>query len=484
MRRTLFIVKAILIIAILPLQAQWQSKVDKLLLQKDLNSALFAIQVMSAEGEVLYERNPHVGVMPASTLKMVTTLSALGIMGPKYKYRTVVGYKGSILEDCTLYGDLVLIGSGDPSFGSDKDDRAVSLDERLNDITTAIEENISCVEGKLLVDATIFDNEAVHPGWAWDDLSNYYATGIWGLNIHENLFHLSFSRSSTPGSITSIGKIEPHVNGLQILNEVRVGAKGSHDEAFIYGDPYEWKKQIHGTIPPGLNNFKIKGAIPDSRLWFAQLLKDRLQSRGISVSEIEVVERPIQGFEELASFNSVELRELIQHANEVSDNLYCDVFLKTIGAKYEGMGTWKSGQEGLISYFKKSKITTTGYHQEDGSGLTMRNRVSASFMTEFLLHHVNKLSAGELKYLLPQAGVNGSVKNFLNGYESQSHAWLKSGSINAVVAYTGILEIAPMEHVLIYIASNGHTKSNRTIRSHIERIIDTVYQGLSSSNKQ
>ncbi len=462
----------------MPLYGQWESAIDKLLEHKDLNSALVSIQIKSLDGETLYKRNPHVGVMPASTLKTVTTLGALGIMGSKYQYETIIGYKGNLLEDRTLYGDLILIGSGDPSFGSDRDDKATNLDERLNMITKAIENKISCVEGKILIDATIFDEEAVHPGWAWDDLSNYYAAGIWGLNIHENLYYLSFDRSNTPGAATSVGTIEPPINGLQIQNEVTEGPKGSYDEAYIYGDPYEWKKQIRGTIPSGASDFTIKGAIPDSRVWFAELLKDRLKSRGINVSAIEVVKRPITKYKELASFNSSELRELVQHANEVSDNLYCDAFLKTIGARYEGVGTWKSGQEGLESYFKKSGIATKGYHQEDGSGLSMRNRVSASFMTEFLLHHANELGIDELKYLLPQAGVNGSVKNFLKGYPVQPHVWLKSGSINAVVAYTGIIEIASDQHVVIYIASNGHEKPNRIIRGHLERIINTAYQGI------
>jgi len=483
MRWALLTLELILVMSALQLEGQWQQDVERLLTAKELSAALVTLQVKSLDGKVLFEKNPEVGVMPASTLKTITTLGAIGILGSDYQYSTTIGYRGELTQDRTLYGDLILKGSGDPSFGSDQDDRSISLAERMETMAEAIAGKVNCIDGKLIVDATIFDNEAVHPGWAWDDLSNYYAAGIWGLNIHENLYHLTFSRSAIPGSDTKVKNIEPSVSDLNIRNEVIVGPKGSYDEAYIYGDPYELKKHIRGTIPPGASDFKIKGAVPDSRIWFAQLLSEELSKHGIDITEIEVVDAPVDRFEAITSFNSMALRDLVQHANEVSDNLYCDVFLKSVGANFSGMGSWESGQDALKSYFQKSNISISGYHQEDGSGLTMRNRVSAQFMTDFMLYHVNKLGVDELKYLLPKAGVNGSVKNFLNGYQAQSHTWLKSGSINAVVAYTGIIEVSPDKYVVIYIASNGHTLSNRVIRKRLEKIIDTVYQGLSDTKK-
>lgn len=469
-----------LILCIPNLWGQWNKDVSALLEHEDLKSALVALDVRDLDGHSLLSHNHDIGLMPASTLKLVTTLGAIDIMGSEYKYHTQVGYLGEIGSDGTLYGDLVVIGSGDPSLGSDQDRRAVSMQDQFLSIVRAVSAHISCVEGKLLIDASIFDDVAVHRSWAWDDLCNYYATGVWGLNLHENLYYLSFDRSMTPGSHTTISEIQPAVHGLQMNNQVSIGSIGSADEAYLYGDPYSLLRSVQGTIPPGTTNFTIKGAIPDSRVWFAEHLLDRLRDVGLNIQDYEIVDQSIGKIHPLLTIKSSPLKDLIQHANAISDNLYCDAFYKTIGAWQVGKGSWHNARSGMMEYLQCLGVNTAAYHQEDGSGLSMRNRVSAAFMTDFLTRQITNLTIDTIKYLLPRAGVQGSVKSFLNGYEAQPHAWLKSGSIDAVVAYAGVLQISQEEHVVFYIASNGHQKSNRTIRKHFEKIIDTIYRSLKS----
>src|SRR5690242_18195887 len=68
-------------------------------------------------GEIIYSTNEQTGLMPASNMKVFTSIAALDILGEEYRFKTEVGYSGKIM-DSTLYGNLFIVGYGDPTTGS------------------------------------------------------------------------------------------------------------------------------------------------------------------------------------------------------------------------------------------------------------------------------------------------------------------------------------------------------------------------------
>ena len=461
---------------------QWQQNLQEIFAHPDIGNAQVAVSVRSMDGHVLYERGSNILLIPASTLKTITTLSAIGILGPDFQYSTGIYMRGEMSSDGTLYGDIIIQGSGDPSLGSNEDGQVIGAEETIVSIVNAIKgKGITCINGQVLIDDSIFDQEAVHPGWPWDDLCNYYASGIWGLNFNENRYKVIFERSMLPNQKTKIKIINPLYPNLILENKVSTGPLHSYDEAYIYGDPYGVHKYVSGTIPPGTGDFEIEGAVPNGAVFFGSELCKGLQRNQINVKGYGTLSfDDLTNVKKITSIVSPPLRDLVKYALIESDNLYCDVFLKTISAQVGAEGTWKGGTIEINNYLLNLGVETSGYKQVDGSGLSARNRISASFMTDFLLSQVKIIGIEELKLLLPKVGVAGTVKNFLKGKSVQSHAWLKSGSINAVVAYAGILETAPGQHVLISISSNGHQVSNSKARKQVERIIETIYVGMSA----
>ena len=87
---------------------------------KDLQHAQYSFCIMEAStGNILKEYNAEIALIPASTMKIITTSAALGILGKDFTYKTNynVLYNSDIIEKATetkLYVD----GSGDPSFNS------------------------------------------------------------------------------------------------------------------------------------------------------------------------------------------------------------------------------------------------------------------------------------------------------------------------------------------------------------------------------
>ncbi|HOZ86213.1 MAG TPA: D-alanyl-D-alanine carboxypeptidase [Bacteroidia bacterium] len=88
---------------------------------KELKNASIGFSVMDAKtSSVLAEYNSHLSLVPASTLKVVTTSAALGLLGKDYRYETKLYYSGTFNKETgVLNGNLVIVGSGDPTLQSE-----------------------------------------------------------------------------------------------------------------------------------------------------------------------------------------------------------------------------------------------------------------------------------------------------------------------------------------------------------------------------
>src|SRR5260221_14017000 len=90
----------------------------RLLADSQMKHAIVGISVVKSEtGEKVFELNAQTGLAPASCQKIITSAVAMELLGPAYRYQTILGYDGSI-SNGSLKGNLYLIGSGDPSLGS------------------------------------------------------------------------------------------------------------------------------------------------------------------------------------------------------------------------------------------------------------------------------------------------------------------------------------------------------------------------------
>ena len=73
--------------------------------------------INTTTGKVVTNLNSEVGVAPASCQKVITASTAFALLGHDYRYKTAIGYSGSIVKG-VLNGNLILVGSGDPTLGS------------------------------------------------------------------------------------------------------------------------------------------------------------------------------------------------------------------------------------------------------------------------------------------------------------------------------------------------------------------------------
>lgn len=434
--------------------------------------------------EVLFEYNSQLSLIPASSLKVLVSYGALDMLGADYKYETKVLINGEVGQDGTLYGNLIIKGAGDPSLGSPVEENVLSIDKLIESIIIKLAKiGVSCIDGDILVDDSIFDSSAIHDSWSWDDIANYYASGTFGFNIHENLYYLHFGRSEKSNTLTTINKILPSGLNLSFTNLVTTGDKGSGDNAYIYGDPYENRRIIKGTIPPGKGEFKIKGAIPSPSLFFREKLVGRMNDEGIKCNIIDSKDYKVVGEQQqertICTFISPPLSQLVRRANFESNNLYSETFLKTLAVDSQENPTgFSDGVNIMTSWLSKINLDSSSLNYLDGSGLSVKNRVSTDFLSRFIAKIMTDQSSFEDKLsYLPEAGKEGSVRYFLRGKKDMvGKVFLKSGSMGSVVSYTGVIIGKSGRKLAISLIANGHLFSNRIVRSEFEKVIEEVFK--------
>lgn len=414
-----------------------------------------------ADGKTVAEWQPEQSLVPASTLKTLTTATVLRMFRPDYRIATSVAYSGYI-KDSVLRGALYIQGGGDPSLGSRYDGRGRNafFEGMLGALRKA---GIKRIEGEVIGDDTGFSKEGVMPGWTWEDMGNYYAAGIYGLNFGDNLFEIVLD-TSRKGMQPVVKRTHPAIPGLKIVNRLLSKAT-SFDSAYIYGPPYEATRYLYGALPRSKPEFTIKGDLPDPTLQTAQFARAYLQSNGVVCTAEATCVRMVSAARETARkevyrFYSRPLSHLVKQTNVHSLNLYAEGLLRQIAPEAP------VAIERMLRYWQQEGLDTAGLFLYDGSGLSPSNRLTAGFLSRLMV-----AMKGDTAFVasLPIAGKEGTVGSFLKDTPYSGKAYLKSGTIKQVIAYTGYID--GKERYAVTILVNNATCSNREVRKAIEKLL-------------
>lgn len=356
--------------------------VNKLLAnnRSNLDHAIVGIYAIHTEtGEVLLDKNSHISLTPASCMKVVTTAAALHVLGEATRFETELEYDGFIDQDNTLRGNLYIRGGGDPCLGSDRISGALSWKEQVDVWADAVRNlGIERIEGKVIGDAGKWEKALAVPSWSWEDLGNYYGAGACALSFHENCYSLIFGPGSDLGERGSILRTEPPLPLLLLENEVTIGPAGSGDRACIYGSEFSPIQFIRGTIPASVEEFAIRGSLPDPAGSAANLLSQQLERNGISLKRQDLT--PQNNRVSFHTTYSPTVGEIIHSTNRQSINLYAEHLLKEMGE-----GSTTSGVQAVTSFWHFQGIDLAGFHMVDGSGLSRKNLITTKQLVEILV---------------------------------------------------------------------------------------------------
>ena len=447
---------------------------SKIFISSNLSFSVFDVETKREVGGY----RPLKVLTPASSFKLLTTFTALKVFGAQYRFKTLIGYTGSIREGGILDGDLVIKGSGDPTLGSDKVKGSMNLKALLNHIQKeVIAAGINCIKGDVVIDESIFDSYPVAPSWQWNDLGNYYASGAWGLNVNENQYVVYFKNRGIIGHRPSVHSVSPKVPKLNLSNEIVVDSSHTGDQAYIFGGPYNYDKRIVGSIPQGTGLFSIKGSLPDPPYFFGYQLKVQLEKANIQADGItKIYQKKRSKLIVVDTILSPPLSRIIKKANVESNNLYTESLLKLMGLEKIGQGSGQNGLAVIIRQLRKYGVKTKSQIFQDGSGLSARTQVSSNSIARFLASIADELGIETCTDYLPKGGYSGTVRGMFGGSSAKGNVWLKSGSMSAVQSYSGYIKAKSGRWLSFSLIANGFTEDHSVIRSKLESLIIQIYK--------
>lgn len=446
-----------------------RAAIDELFSDPRFASADLSIGVVALDGQdssrdaLLYARNIHRQLVPASTMKLFTTAAALEILSPEFQFQTRIEATGPITGQALL-GDLVIRGSGDPTIsarhhGSNPYAVFRAWAQSIKD------SGISTIQGGVVGDASLFSRFRFYPGWELSDLPIWYAAQTDALSYNENCIKI-FVDATAAGSPVSV-KLEPATSHVRISNNARTGARNAKNTLDITRIPETNVIEITGVLPSRYPNRTRTITVDDPAGYFVDVFATVLQEAGITFQTPPRVERRRDALPAgtlLHTHTSPRLSRLVDFTNKESSNHYAEQLLLATAASRKGHASRESAAEMLSAWMGSMGVSKEHFRPVDGSGLSRENRVSAQALLTLLRYMHRGPNAGAFKNSLPVAGVDGTLRRRMGGTPASARTQAKTGFMRGVSSLAGYAEDAMGRPLAFVVMFNGRSPATSYVK--------------------
>lgn len=452
-------------------------------LQKDslFQNAIVGIYAEDAKGRCVAQWNPDLPMLTASTMKTITTGSALELLGKDFRFPTKIAYTGEIV-DTVLNGNIHIIGGGDPTLGSTAP-LAYPIEDIFGEWKRAIDSlGIKVINGAIIADDTYLTDEMIPDSWTWGNIGETYGCGPSGLCFVENTQELFLSPGDSIGKPAWIKDVYPEIPGQHIRIEMKTGEEDSKYRSWYYIQDITTDTELHGNLPINKEDASPTFSTKHPHLGCAKEFEKYLTSNGIvchtSIEDAKLLEWTEEP-QVIATTYSPSLIEIVAETNLVSNNLFAENIFKTVGKEITGVGSYDSARVAVNRLFEENGVSLFGYTQDDGSGLSRENYVSPRFFTKYYQMMTKSDTFAEYLESFPQPGEDrGTLKRVLKdeSEEIKSRIYAKSGSLSCVRCYAGYVISAQGPIRFAILVNNGSTSK---MQSKIEGFMKelSVYAG-------
>ncbi|MBT8398005.1 MAG: D-alanyl-D-alanine carboxypeptidase, partial [Gemmatimonadetes bacterium] len=177
-----------------------QEEIDEIISTPPLDQVNWGIRIVDPDrGQILYSRHAHLKFVPASNMKVLSTGTALSLLGPEYRYDTEIFGVGTLGESgSVLRGDLLLPATGDPTLSERFYPTAEApLDSLAQGLWAA---GIRTVSGALVVDVSRWDSTTVPGSWMVQNLSGTSGATGGAFSIAEGVLNIEVTAAEEVGS--------------------------------------------------------------------------------------------------------------------------------------------------------------------------------------------------------------------------------------------------------------------------------------------
>lgn len=455
-------------------------QLDSILADTTLTHAhIGAVVVSLTRGDTLYSREAGRVFLPASNQKLLTGAAALETLGPGYQFATTISASGD-LRDGVLRGDLIVRGSGDPTFSARFAEDSRTIFHSWADSLRA--RGITQVQGGIVGVDSVFPRPGLGAGWAWDDLVSGYSAEVAGLQFNEGVAQLQIVPGSSVGS-PAVVMLDPPLQHVRIYNLTTTGFAGSPLDLRIQRDDAGPGITVEGNIPEDTAYLARTIAVRNPTAYFLSAMRETLREAGIVVEgqALPAEDWPIDrtGVVEMQLFThrSPPLGEILEGMMKPSQNQIAEALLLTVGRELRDDATAQGGAMVVDSLLRAWHLPADELRMADGSGLSRYNLVSPRLLTGLLVHMDRSASRDAWLASLPRAGVDGTLRDRMQEPPLEGQVIAKTGTLSGVRSLSGYLTTTTGERVAFSFMVDNHLRSVAEVDRVVEAALHAVAVG-------
>lgn len=395
--------------------------------------------------KVISSYNENTPLVPASTTKLLTTETAMSMLGENYRWNTQLEYSGSVDENGVLNGNLYIVGSGDPSLGTNKAG-AWAYRDIISDFKEGLSrEGIKKVNGDIIIQTALFKG----------NISKLPENVVW---LENNNYYL-------PAGTTR------EINPANEKLIVKKSAGFSTEKKFFYVSPYN-NQMVYADKYEGDGILTTK--LPDAPAYLANTFRTTLVKGGIPVTgkvTPKMTDANPEGRKLISTYKSPTLGDIIYYTNQHSDNGLAEALLKTVGFQRLGDQTTESGRKVVTEHLKNEGFDMMGLNYIDGSGLSRSNNVTPISQVKFLTSLMDEKYYKTYFNSLPVGGQSGTLKRMFNGL-GNGQVFAKTGTLNKVKTLAGYMKTNTGKTLVFSLMVNNYAGSVDMVKKRMEKILE------------
>ena len=383
-------------------------------------------------GEVVLRWQEDVSRNPASTMKLLTTLVGLDLLGSTYKWTTDVFALGEI-EDGRIDGDLLVRGRGDPFL----------VTERVWQMLRLVRQaGIHEIDGNLLIDDSYFDVQEYDPAEFDRQPLRAYNVAPNALLMNFKVVRYWFEPDHDRNAVRVW--VDPPLENLRVENKLalRRGYCGGYQRGITITANEAIDKMIFsGRFPTGCKSYAMdRTALSHNEFAYGLFTSVWRESGGEFRGGWMNAKAP-EDAEPIVSFESLPLAEIISRVNKNSNNVMARQILFTLSAEVLGPpGTESGGRKVIEDWLADTGIEFPTLMLDNGAGLSREARVSAREFGALLEFAWRKPYMPEYLASMAVSGLDGTLRRRFDDAHLTGQAHLKTGSLDHVAAIAGFMQ--------------------------------------------
>jgi D-alanyl-D-alanine carboxypeptidase/D-alanyl-D-alanine-endopeptidase (penicillin-binding protein 4) len=397
-------------------------------------------------GETVLQWQDDVPRNPGSTIKLLTTLVALDVLGPSYRWNTNIYALGEV-DNGILSGDLLIEGRGDPFL----------VTERVWQLLRRVRQTgIQKIDGDLLIDDSYFDI-VNHDAAAFD------RQPLRAYNVSPNALLMNYKiirywfEPDHDGKAVRVW-LDPPLENLSVDNRLSLVAgacRGFQRGISVSANEAIDKMTFSGHFPAGCKRYAMsRSALSHNDFAYGLFMSLWRESGGEFNGGWKSQLAP-EDAEPLISFRSLPLADIITRVNKHSNNVMARQLLYTLSAEVLGEpGTEAGGRKVVGDWLHDKGLDFSELAFDNGAGLSRDVRMTARDFGAMLRFAWQQPYMPEYASSLSLSGLDGTLSNRMDDSPLEGAAHLKTGTLDDVSAIAGYLQAQSGRRFIVVVLQN------------------------------